>query len=90
MNLKDQCCGNCNAFVINEEQTVRPGDPLPGFCRASRPYAAPSIMQVNSPIEMQRRMAQAIQSFHPPAAANGWCREWEPEGFDHWSQRKGV
>lgn len=87
MNLKDQCCGNCNAFLPNAEAKPPPGHPIQGFCRAHPAMAAQTVVRVNSAIEMQQRMAQAVQGFLVPATAAGWCREWEPEGHNHW---KGI
>jgi hypothetical protein len=87
MRRKDQCCGNCNAFMVDKLRMPNPpsaGGPLQGFCRAQPATAMQTMMQVNSPIEMERRMAQAVQGILLPSAATGWCREWEPEGHNRW------
>lgn len=89
MNLKDQCCGNCNAFKINDDPGAKPqgGQPLQGFCRAYPPTPIQTVVQVSNAIEVQRRMAQAVQGLLTPTIATGWCREWEPEGHDHWRSK---
>jgi len=40
--------------------------------------------QVGTVIDVQKRMAQAIQGILLPVTAAGWCRCWEPEGHNRW------
>ena len=87
MNRQDQCCGNCNAFLVNQDPNMpklQPGQPLQCFCRAEPPKPVQTVMQVSSVIDVQRRMAQAVQGLLAPVTAIGWCRDWEPEGHNHW------
>jgi hypothetical protein len=89
MNRKDQCCGNCNAFLVDEGRKPNspPGNPLQGFCRAYPATPVQTMVQVGSLIEAQRRMAAAIQGILVPVTATAWCRCWEPEDSNHWTER---
>ena len=91
MNRKDQCCGNCNAFMVNDDPNApkpQGGQPPQGFCRAGPPTPMRTVVQVSSAIDLQRRMAEAIQSLIAPVTATGWCRQWEPEGHNHWAAKE--
>ena len=83
---KDQCCGCCNAFKVDEQRQPNPppGHPVQGFCRAYPATPMQTMVQVGTVIDVQKRMAQAIQGILLPVTAAGWCRCWEPEGHNRW------
>ena len=72
--VKDQCCGNCNAWLPQPTPT----SPDDGMCRAVPPSPLLiGVQQAKLQLGGGLTAQPVIASFFPPMTRIGWCGAWK-------------
>lgn len=76
--MSKQCCANCDAYLVNTDVKLKPGQEPVGWCRANPPLYREVMMQVQSLDPRAPQMMPMAQSVFPPVPESWWCRSWKP------------